>query len=163
MEGPAIVFLFLFFIGIAVLFRLAAGSMDGNRVDDYVRSRGGKLISKHWSPFGRGWFGEKDSRIYEIEYIDADGNRHQATCKTSMLSGVYLTEDRIVGRVSQKEIRKNKRKEAHSVNERDYVESHETNDTHAADIDELTMENLQLQEEIRQLKENIRRYENDNT
>ena len=152
MEGPAVVFLFLFAIGIAVLFRLAAGSMDGNRVDDYVRSRGGKLISKHWSPFGRGWFGEKDSRIYEIEYIDADGNRHQATCKTSMLSGVYMTEDRIVGR-----------EEAYSVNERDYVESHETKDTHAADIDELTMENLQLQEEIRQLKETIQRYENDNT
>ena len=156
MEGPAVVFLFLFAIGIAVFFRLAAGSMDGNRVDDYVRSRGGKLINKQWSPFGRGWFGEKDSRIYEIEYIDADGNRHQATCKTSMLSGVYMTEDHVVGRVSQKEIRKNKRKEAS-------VESHETNDTHAADIDELTMENLQLQEEIRQLKENIRRYENDNT
>ena len=163
MEGPAVAILFLFVVGIAIVIRLIAGSMDGDRVDDYVRTRGGKLISKHWSPFGRGWFGEKDSRIYEIEYIDADGNRHQATCKTSMLSGVYMTEDRIVGRASQKEIRANDREETYPADEYEHDESFEHNDIHATDFDELVAENLQLQEEIRQLKEIIRGYESDNT
>ena len=77
-------------------FRLLAGSMDRDRIDDYVTSRGGRVIAKHWHPLGRGWFGEKDSRIYAVRYEDADGNIHDATCKTSLFSGVYFTEDRIV-------------------------------------------------------------------
>lgn len=81
---------------LALVFRLAAGGMDGDRVGQYVRSQGGELLEKHWSPFGRGWFGEKNDRIYEIRYRDRDGNTHEATVKTSMFSGVYFTEDRIV-------------------------------------------------------------------
>lgn len=61
----------------------------------------GKLsIVAHWSPFGRGWFGEKNDRIYEVRYKDRMGNIHQATVKTSMLSGVYFTDDRIVQQVN---------------------------------------------------------------
>lgn len=89
-------FLFIVVIGLALVFRLIAGSMDGDRVERYVRERGGRLLSKQWSPFGRGWFGEKDSRIYEITYLDRDGNTHRATCKTSLWSGVYFTEDAII-------------------------------------------------------------------
>ena len=72
--------------------------MDGDRIANYVASRGGKLIAKNWSPFGRGWFGERSDRIYEIEYVDRDGNRRAATVKTSLFTGVYFTEDRIVRR-----------------------------------------------------------------
>ena len=43
---------------------------------------------------GRGWFGEKNDRIYEVVYYDSNGEQHLATCKTSLLSGVYWTEDR---------------------------------------------------------------------
>ena len=53
-------------------------------------------IDKSWDPFGPGWFGEKDSRIYEIVYRDRDGRVHRDHVKTSMMSGVYLTNDRIV-------------------------------------------------------------------
>ncbi|MBL8897105.1 MAG: hypothetical protein JNM84_05735 [Planctomycetes bacterium] len=76
--------------------RLLAGSLDGDRVERYVRDMGGELIDKSWAPFGPGWFGEKDSRIYEIVYRDREGGVHRAHVKTSMLSGVYLTHDRIV-------------------------------------------------------------------
>jgi len=81
---------------IAVVFRLLAGSMDGDRVGNYIRSQGGELIEKRWTPFGRGWFGEKNDRIYEVRYRDGAGNVHEATVKTSLFSGVYFTEDRIV-------------------------------------------------------------------
>jgi hypothetical protein len=84
------------FAGFAIVIRLMAGSMDGGRVAKYIASRGGKVLQSHWTPFGRGWFGEKNDRIYEVRYVDADGNVHEATCKTSMFSGVYFTEDRIV-------------------------------------------------------------------
>lgn len=94
MEIVLIVFLV---VGLALMFRLFAGSLDHNRVEDYIASRGGRVLEKHWNPFGRGWFGEKDSRIYSVRYQDREGNVHEATCKTSLFSGVYFTEDRIVG------------------------------------------------------------------
>jgi hypothetical protein len=75
--------------------RIVAGSCDKDRVETYIRERGHKLpisVEPPWS----GWFGEQDSRIYWVQYRDSMGNRHEAYAKTSMLSGVYLTEDRIV-------------------------------------------------------------------
>jgi hypothetical protein len=80
----------------AIVIRLIAGSFDGDRVEQYIREIGGELIDRSWDPFGPGWFGEKESRIYEIVYRDRDGRTHRAHVKTSMMSGVYLTNDRIV-------------------------------------------------------------------
>jgi hypothetical protein len=81
---------------LSVVIRLMAGSFDGERVEQYIRDMGCELIDKSWDPFGPGWFGEKDSRIYEIVYRDGDGRVHRAHVKTSMMSGVYLTNDRII-------------------------------------------------------------------
>ena len=91
-----VIAIFVFFIGLAVVFRLMAFGFDRDRVDRHFRSRGGRVLDQRWSPFGRGWFGDKSNHIYEIRYEDRDGNIHHATCKTSMFSGVYLTDDRIV-------------------------------------------------------------------
>lgn len=84
------------FILLALSFRLIAGGLDGGRVERYVRERGWELVDRSWDPFGPGWFGEKDSRIYQIVYRDREGNLHQAHVKTSMLSGVYLTNDQLI-------------------------------------------------------------------
>ena len=81
---------------IAIVFRLFAGSMDGERVNEYIERRGGELLEMHWAPFGTGWFGAKSDRIYEIRFRDHDGNICAATAKTSLFTGVYFTEDRIV-------------------------------------------------------------------
>ena len=88
-----------FIVGIVVLaivLRLMAGPIDGERVERYLRARGCKLVDRSWEPFGPGWFGEKDSRIYQIIYEDPQGNVHRAHVKTSLFSGVYLTQDHIV-------------------------------------------------------------------
>lgn len=95
--------IFIVFIVITIVFRLLAGGMDSDRVGEYIRAQGGELIDSQWSPFGRGWFGEKNDRIYEVRYRDRLGNVHEATVKTSMLSGVYFTEDRIVQAVTSDE------------------------------------------------------------
>jgi hypothetical protein len=84
------------FVILAVVFRVIAGSFDGERVERYVNENGWELVDRSWDPFGPGWFGEKDSRIYQIVYRDRQGNLHRAHVKTSLLSGVYLTNDRIV-------------------------------------------------------------------
>ncbi len=93
--------LFVVFIVLALAFRLMAGGLDGSRVEDYVRQQGWELVDRSWDPFGPGWFGEKDSRIYQIVYRDQRGDLHRAHVKTSMLSGVYLTRDQIVERAEE--------------------------------------------------------------
>lgn len=93
MEAVGIIFAVII---IALFFRLVAGSFDGDRVEEYIKGRGWKLLDKSWDPFGPGWFGEKDSRIYRILYRDKEGSVHEAHVKTSMFSGVYLTQDRVI-------------------------------------------------------------------
>ena len=93
-----VVFIFVAVAFVAVVIRVVAGAMDHERLNGYVAERGGRVIEQHWNPFGRGWFGSQNERIYDVRYEDADGNVHYATCKTSLLAGVYLTEDQIVER-----------------------------------------------------------------
>lgn len=93
-----VVLIFGVFILIAVVFRLAAGGMDTDRIEAYIRGQGWELIDRSWDPFGPGWFGEKDARIYQVVYRDGHGDTHKAHVKTSMFSGVYLTQDSIVSR-----------------------------------------------------------------
>jgi hypothetical protein len=107
-DGLPVIFVFAGAIALAILLRLMAGGLDHQRISDYIQSRGGKVVSCHWSPFGLGWFGEKNDRIYEVTYLDGDGNQHQASCKTSFFSGVYLSEDTVVspakGRVDRPQV-----------------------------------------------------------
>jgi hypothetical protein len=83
-------------ICIALMFRLLAGSMDRERVRQYVEARGGKVIEATWAPFGPGWFGGNKERIYQVRYLDRDNNVHEAYARTSMWTGVYFTEDQIL-------------------------------------------------------------------
>lgn len=83
---------------VAILIRLCAGSMDHDRVRRYVAERGGDVKDATWAPFGPGWFGEQSDRIYAVRYHDADGNEHEAHCKTSLNTGVYFTLDNVVRR-----------------------------------------------------------------
>jgi hypothetical protein len=91
-----IVLVILVVIGIAIAFRLLAGSMDRERIRGYVENRGGKVIEATWAPFGPGWFGGSKERIYQVRYLDHDGNVHEAYARTSMWTGVYFTEDQII-------------------------------------------------------------------
>lgn len=105
MENFEIAPIFVGLIVLSLLIRLIAGSFDGDRVKAYVEDDlGGELIDQSWDPLGPGWFGEKDSRIYEIVYRDKAGSMHRASVKTSMLSGVYFTRDQIIESAKNKEI-----------------------------------------------------------
>lgn len=94
---------FVIFIAAFAVFALVwavSFSVDKERITSYVQKRGGRIMSISWAPFGKGWFGEKNERIFEVVYYDSHGNQHFATCKTSFFSGVYWTEDRIAHRKS---------------------------------------------------------------
>lgn len=111
---------------IALAARLIAGGFDGDRVEAYVRKRGWELVDRSWDPFGPGWFGEQDSRIYQIVDRDERGDVHRAHVKTSMYSGVYLTNDEIVERAAP--------------------------DTSAVEVSDLEKENARLRERIAELE-----------
>lgn len=100
---PPIALILVIVIGVALVVRLAAGGLDHDRVRRYFEERGGKLLSIHWEPFGPGWFGERNARIYRIEFRDADGEVHRARCKTSAFAGVYVTEDSLAEPMSRGE------------------------------------------------------------
>ncbi|MBL8860535.1 MAG: hypothetical protein JNK02_00860 [Planctomycetes bacterium] len=87
-------------LALALAVRLVAGALDHTRIRNYVEQRGGRLLTARWAPFGRGWFGEKGERIYEVCWLDAQGSRHEAQCKTSLFSGVYFTDERAIERNS---------------------------------------------------------------
>lgn len=98
MEGAFILIPFILVVAFAIGMWVLGMGLDKNRITDYVRGRGGRVVSISWAPFGKGWFGEKNDRIYEVVYYDASGNQHFATCKTSFWSGVYWTDDRVTHR-----------------------------------------------------------------
>jgi hypothetical protein len=104
--------IFVILAVIAIVIRLIAGSFDGERVESYISAMGGELLDRSWDPLGPGWYGEKDSRIYAIVYRDKLGRVHRAHVKTSMLSGVYLTNDEIMAepdsRIPQESIEEEK-------------------------------------------------------
>ncbi|MFO0807742.1 MAG: hypothetical protein U0746_03890 [Gemmataceae bacterium] len=117
-------------LGVALLVRVLAGVVDQGRIRDYVEERGGRVLSCRWAPFGPGWFGEKSDRIYSLRFTDRDGNVHDAHCKTSLWTGVYLTEDHIVEYA--------RGPEPATANDR---------------VESLEVENRQLREELARLKQ----------
>ena len=83
-------------LGILVVvigLRVLADRVDRERIRKDVVARGGEVLDISWSPFGRGWFGEKSDRIYRVTWTDASRGRHESFCKTSLFTGVYWTED----------------------------------------------------------------------
>jgi hypothetical protein len=83
---------------IVLVVRLLAGSLDRDRIRGHLEERGWRVVEVRWSPFGHGWFGDHSNRIYRVRYRDEEDREHEAHCKTSLFGGVYLTEDRVVGR-----------------------------------------------------------------
>lgn len=88
---PFLVFLFL--IGLVIVMRVIAGSLDRDRIREEVGKIGGRVVDITWNPFGRGWFGEKGERLYDVTYQTPRGRTVTTSCKTSMWTGVYWTAD----------------------------------------------------------------------
>lgn len=78
-----------------LVIRVLAQQLDRKRVEYFVNGYGNKLLEIKWAPFGPWAFGEK-SRVYLIRYLDPEGREHQAYAKTSLLNGVFFSEDRII-------------------------------------------------------------------
>ena len=84
--------IFLLAIGAGLAIRIVIHFVDKRRIKDEVESRGGRIISISWNPFGRGWFFEKNERHYSVTYTDRSGATLEADCKTSLFTGVYWAD-----------------------------------------------------------------------
>ncbi len=143
-------------IALAVLIRLWIGGMNHNRIRGYIANQGGEVLGIKWKPFGAGWFGEKDSIIYEVRYRDREGNVRNATCKTGMFSGVYFTNDSIVSRARRTIIREEPPRYRVPLPATS-LESVPVSSLNAMDTSTLTFENRRLREENQQLREELER------
>ena len=92
MDGPIELFVLLLVIGVAIGFRWVAGSLDRDRIREYVESGGSKVLDISSNPFGPCWWGSRE-RIYDVTYQTRHGQVHTGTCKTMMFGGVYWTGD----------------------------------------------------------------------
>jgi len=81
--------------------------MNHERIRTYISDKGGKVIRIVWAPFGPGWLGERGNAIYKVDYHDRKGNHRRVHCKTSIFSGVYLHNDRLVSAAKPRQNRNN--------------------------------------------------------
>ena len=81
--------LMLFALGLLLL----SHNMNRQRIKKYIESKGGKIISISWAPFGKGWVGDESNMIYRVEYRDKKGEIKKHFAKTGFFSGVYFAED----------------------------------------------------------------------
>ena len=90
-------FIFVSLIIVAALIgHNLSKTSDYNRIERVINSEGGQLITADLKPFGYGWAGDKHNRIYKIRYLDKEKNEREAYVKTSTLSGVYFSQDKLV-------------------------------------------------------------------
>ena len=150
------IFVIIAVVGLTVLIRLVVGRLNHDRIREYIADQGGKVLGITWRPFGNGWFGEKDSVIYDVRYQDREGNVHSATCKTGMFSGVYFTNDQIVTRARLSTGRE-RAPEPGRTTRTSPGESMSAAPMGIMDADALAFENRRLHEENRQLRAEIDR------
>jgi len=82
---------------VAILGRFITHGMDRSRIEKYAGEQGWELRSCQWKLLRPGWFDNSRERIHSITSRGGQGHAHSAFAKTSVLAGVYLTEDRVEG------------------------------------------------------------------
>ena len=141
----------LIVVVLVVMVRLLIGRLNHARIREYLQDKeDARDIVITWKPFGAGWFGEKDSVIYQVQYTARNGDVHEAVCKTGMFSGVYFTEDSIIslGRRSQPDA--SSAESAPSSISRELPPSLTTGNQ--IDVENLLAENRRLREENERLR-----------
>ncbi len=91
MEGLFIVLV----LAVAVGIRVWLHSVDTSRIREAAEKNNWQDVSISWSPFAPGWVFAKGERHYLVSYTDADGNKNQTYCKTSLFTGVFWRDKNI--------------------------------------------------------------------
>jgi hypothetical protein len=84
--------IYLLVIGAGLAIRMVMHFVDKGRIKSEVEAKGGRIISISWNPFGRGWFFERNERHYSVTCADRSGATVTASCKTSLVTGIYWAD-----------------------------------------------------------------------
>jgi hypothetical protein len=76
-------------IALAAIAQITKGEFDRGRIRKEIESNGGKVVNIEMPSLFSGRAGGRGDRTYEVRYVNRKGRTVFATCKTSMLSGVY--------------------------------------------------------------------------
>ncbi len=136
------------FIAGCIVFRLLLGKWNHWRIREYIAGQGGSVHSIQWNPFGAGWFGEKDSIIYFVNYRDSEGNSHEAHCKVGIFSGVYFSNDIV-------KLRATPRRSAVKQQNQPAVQDARIPTGIDLDYNSLLNENRKLKEEVKRLNDEL--------
>ncbi|HEV7403118.1 MAG TPA: hypothetical protein VGO11_09340 [Chthoniobacteraceae bacterium] len=71
-------------------------AMDRARIVDDLARRGYRVLSLRRAGFWEGGLTTDRNRLFKVRYLDAAGQEHVATCKTSLGNGVYFKLDEVV-------------------------------------------------------------------
>ena len=88
MDNSPLVFI-LGMVFLAALVRILCDRADRRRIHSEAAKLRREVLDISWEFFGRGWFGEKNDRIYRVTVRGRKGRDQVYSCKTSMFSGVY--------------------------------------------------------------------------
>ncbi len=87
---------FTYVLGIAaflVLWLLVSSPSTETRLKNHIQRMGGKLYEKRWVPFAGG---SRDTKVYDIVYLDSGARVHHARAIVSLFREVSLLNDRVV-------------------------------------------------------------------
>ncbi len=88
--------IFITLLLFVMLLWLGVIHLDKERVRKHIEASRGTVTTIRWRPYKHGWTSDSlrygdGNRIYEVYYIDLNGNSRHGWCKTSLLGGVGLT------------------------------------------------------------------------
>jgi len=78
---------------VMVGWRVGMHFIDTQRIEAAAAGRGWRDVSVSWQPLAAGWMFERGERHYQVFYVDRDGRRGEASCKTSLLTGVFWRDE----------------------------------------------------------------------
>ncbi|MGX8794829.1 hypothetical protein ACR6HW_01865 [Fusibacter sp. JL298sf-3] len=80
-------------IGFAGVYLVLSISRDKKRIRRHFIHKGYESIEIEWAPFGPGFLGDSDNRIYHVGYTE-EGVYHSKYVKTNLGAAVYYTDEK---------------------------------------------------------------------
>ena len=90
-------------LGILVLIGIRIGLhyLDKKRIYQAAERKGWRDSTVEWAPFAPGSFFERNERNYLVVYVDQEGLTHEVYCKTSLMTGIYWSDENTVTHLSR--------------------------------------------------------------
>ncbi|MBC3881689.1 hypothetical protein H8K35_07670 [Undibacterium sp. LX40W] len=77
---------------VAIIIRIFLHYIDIDGILSAARKKGWRNVKVEWAPFAAGAFFEDGERCYRVFYLDEQGIKNIAHCKTSIMTGLFWRE-----------------------------------------------------------------------